>query len=81
MPQYYSQILELLESNGWTGLFEVEILNKEHNDAEQTVRIRLGLKHLTNPGDIVNDYCESRHPLEQIQQDCLRALRTGRTGI
>ena len=33
------------------------------------------------PLEIVNDYREEFNPLEQVQQECLRALRTGRPGL
>jgi hypothetical protein len=78
---YLNQIIELLEENGWGGLFEVTSQEEPGLASGESVQIKLGAGHPTAPGDLVNIYTEGVHPLEQIQQECLRSLRTGRPGI
>ncbi len=73
---YLDRILDLIESNGWSRELQLEILS----DSPTVVRVRLGSDHRSSPGDLVNDYTDGVHPLEQVQQECLRALRTGRIG-
>ncbi len=77
--EFRDQVLELIQANGWEGLFQIELLPK--GDCPTVLRVRLGQNHLVAPLDIVNDYSPSVHGLEQVQQECLRALRTGRAGI
>lgn len=74
--EFLNQILEIIAANGWDGLFQLEVVAKNPT----VVRIRLGDKHQSAPQELVNDYTEGVHPLEQVQQECLRALRTGRIG-
>ena len=76
---YLEQIKELIHSNGWDGQFDIEVI--EESAEAQTIRIRLSERHPTAPCEIVNDYREGMNPLEQVQQECLRALRTGRPGV
>lgn len=78
--RFKEQIEDLIQANGWEGLLTVEPL-LEGNPAAKGVRVKLSSEHSTAPSTIVNDYLEGVHSFEQIQQECLRALRTGRTGI
>ena len=72
---YLNLIDELIRSNGWEDQLLVEWVENS------IVRIRLSQNHPVAPLDIVNDYLEGTHSLEQVQQECLRAIRTGRPGI
>jgi len=86
LSPFANQILELIRENGWEGLLNVEDMPTNHAvpgqvSSGQWVRVSLGTEHRTAPSELVNEYCESIHSLEQIQQECLRALRTGRPGI
>ena len=74
--QYFDQITEVIQANGWEKQLTIELLQPSHG-----VRVRLGKTHPIAPSEIVNDYQEGIHPLEQVQQECLRALRTGSPGI
>jgi hypothetical protein len=73
---FLEQINELILANGWEGQLLVELI-----DSSQIVRIRLNSSHPIAPLEIINDYQEGVHPLEQVQQECLRALRTGSAGL
>jgi hypothetical protein len=77
---FVDRILELLAENGWSESFRVEEI-PPHEGASKLVRVRLSDSHPVGPGDIVNDYIENVHSLEQVQYECLRAVRTGRPGI
>lgn len=76
-----NQIIELLEENGWTGLIVVEQISAPEDESPEVVEVRLADNHSTAPGDLVNVYTDGIHPLEQVQQECLRSLRTGRPGL
>lgn len=71
---FREQIEELLDANGWKGKFVIEDLSPT------SVRLRLKDPHPAEPSGMVGDYTEGTNPLEQVQGECLRALRTGRTG-
>lgn len=73
--QFIIQVNEIIEANGWNDDLRVEEVSNEQ------VRITLGPNHPICPGEFVNDYYQGMTPFEQIQSECLRALRTGRTGI
>ncbi len=77
-PEFLIQIEELLKSNGWSHQFILEVVST--TPGATRVEIRLSKEHAVAPLDIVNCYEEALHPLEQVQQECLRALRTGRPG-
>jgi hypothetical protein len=72
--EYFEQIQELIQANGWEKLLTAECV-------PPYVVVKLGEGHSTAPLEIVNHYAEGVNPIEQIQQECLRALRTGRPGI
>jgi hypothetical protein len=78
---FREQIEEILEANGWEKDVVVETLQEPQPGIPARVRVRLARPHANEPSGIVNDYTDGIHPLEQIQQECLRALRTGRPGI
>jgi hypothetical protein len=75
---YLENIKELISANGWEKQLIVEQISE--NPLVQ-VRISLTPSHSIAPGAIVNEYSEGVHPFEQIQQECLRALRTGSPGL
>jgi hypothetical protein len=77
---YFDQIEDLVKANGWEKVLIVERVSAA-GQSPIMVQIRLQSNHLTAPNAIVNVYVENVHPLEQVQQECLRALRTGRPGI
>ena len=77
---YFDQIEDLIIANGWEKVLIVEWVSAA-GQMPIMVQIRLQSNHLTAPNAIVNVYVENVHPLEQVQQECLRALRTGRPGI
>jgi hypothetical protein len=77
---YFDQIEDLVRANGWEKVLIVERVSAA-GQSPIMVQIRLQSNHLTAPNEIVNVYVENVHPLEQVQQECLRALRTGRPGI
>lgn len=77
---YFDQIEDLVKANGWEKVLIVERVSAA-GQSPIMVQIRLQLNHLTAPNAIVNVYVENVHPLEQVQQECLRTLRTGRPGI
>lgn len=77
--QFLEQIQELFNLNGWENLLIVELVSQS-NDTP-VAAVKLAANHGTAPLDLVNEYTFGVHPLEQIQQECLRALRTGRPGI
>ena len=82
--EFYHQIQELISANGWETQLSLEIIqgvDPSSIGARTTVRVRLPAHHPVSPSEIVNEYTEGVHPLEQIQQECLRALRTGHPGI
>lgn len=68
MSPFAEQVRDLFSANGWEGLLEIEDLGSG--------RIRVKLQD----GSLVNEYTEGVSPLEQVQYECLRALRTGRPG-
>lgn len=70
---FEKQLQELLHFNGWEELILIERI-------ETGFRLKLSPSHRTAPLDIINDYPVGS-PLEQVQQECLRSLRTGRPGI
>lgn len=76
---FLEQILELFEANGWKHQLTTEMISS--SDSASKIRVRLLNNHPIAPSGIVNDYQEGINPLEQIQSECLRALRTGRSGI
>jgi hypothetical protein len=80
---FIAEIEEIIRANGWEGQLIVEALggNPTDSDSRQTVRIKLSSQHSVAPLEIVNEYTDGVHPLEQVQQECLRALRTGYPGI
>jgi hypothetical protein len=80
---YVLQILELIEANGWTAELTLEIIPGERHPATtpEIVRVKLSSNHPISPNGLINEYQEGQHPLEQIQQECLRALRTGHPGL
>jgi len=78
---FKEQIEEVLSANGWEQDLVVETPQQPQPGVPELVRIRLARPHPNEPSGVVNDYTEGVHPLEQIQQECLRALRTGRPGI
>jgi hypothetical protein len=71
---FRAQVEELLDANGWKGKFAIEDLSPT------SVRLRLTDPLPAEPSGMVGDYTEAMNSLEQIQYECLRALRTGRTG-
>ena len=73
---FIQDIEEIIEANNWIGQLEIEPL-----PPSSRVRIRISSSHPFFPSEIVNDYSPEENPLEQLQQDCLRALRTGSSGI
>jgi hypothetical protein len=73
---FIREISELIEANGWSHELKVDWIEED-----QVVRVRLTSQHPISPNEIVNDYREGLHPLEQVQQECLRALRTGSPGL
>jgi hypothetical protein len=75
---YLEQIQDLIQANGWEGQLVLEVLDDVDR---KRVRVRLGEQHPTAPLEVINEYDEFLNPLEQVQQECLRALRTGRPGI
>jgi hypothetical protein len=77
--RFLDQISELIRANGWEGQLKLELLAE--NESAAHVRVRLSQNHPVAPLAIVNEYMEGTHPLEQVQQECLRALRTGSPGI
>ena len=79
MATYEEQICELIRANGWEG--QLSVVDIEPEGGPQKVRVKLSENHPVAPGESVNDYIDGIHPLEQVQQECLRALRTGRPGI
>lgn len=76
---YRDQIEELLSANGWDGKFILEVLPGPPG-SPQVVRVTMKEPHPAEPSGLVNEYNEALNPLEQVQQECLRALRTGRVG-
>lgn len=76
---FLEQIQELLAANGWEKELSLEVLNPEAEG--RTIRIRLPTHHPVSPLEVINEYTEGVNPLEQIQQECLRALRTGHSGL
>ncbi len=75
---FIEQVKELIQANGWENELQIELIS---DSGQSGVRIRLSENHLTSASQLVNEYWEGISSLEQIQQECLRALRTGRTGI
>jgi hypothetical protein len=73
---FLNQVKEIIEANGWENLLVIEILDGNPD----TLRIRLGKEHPIAAMEVVNDYTSGVSSLEQVQQECLRALRTGRPG-
>lgn len=73
---YVQNIQELLEANGWA-----QQLTLEPNETRGIVQIFLPADHPVSPNGLVNEYAPDYSPLEQVQQECLRALRTGHPGI
>lgn len=73
---FIQEISELIEANGWSHDLVVQWVEED-----QVVRIRLSSQHPISPNELINDYREGLHPLEQVQQECLRALRTGSPGL
>jgi hypothetical protein len=78
---FREQIEDVISANGWERDLIVETLQAPGPGIPEQVRVRLVRPHPTEPGGLVNDYTDGVHPLEQVQQECLRALRTGRPGI
>jgi hypothetical protein len=78
---FREQIEEILSANGWEHDVVVETLQEPQPGIPELVRVRLVNPHANEPSGIVNDYTDGVHPLEQVQQETLRALRTGRPGI
>lgn len=76
---FLEQIHELFEANGWKNELTTEMISS--SDSVPRVRVRLVKNHPIAPLGIVNEYQEGINSLEQIQSECLRALRTGRPGI
>ena len=77
---YLDQIQNLLQANGWEQLLLTELVSAA-GVSPVMVQIRLHADHLSAPLEVVNIYVENIHSLEQIQQECFRALRTGRSGV
>ncbi len=83
---FLDEIYDLLQANGWEGQLVLEVLqsstlSQDNGSQRQIVRVLLSQDHPFAPSEIVNEYEEGVHPLEQIQQECFRALRTGRSGL
>lgn len=78
---FREQIEEVISANGWESELVLETLEAAGPGVPERVRVKLLHPHPSEPHGVVNDYTEDVHPLEQIQQECLRALRTGRPGI
>ena len=93
---FLNQILDLIEANGWTRDLVVTELSSSsssssssshsvdpHSPLRPSVRIQIHLSahHSLAPSELVNIYEEGIHSLEQVQQECLRALRTGHSGL
>ena len=78
---FYTQILELVEANGWSGDLVIIELDSSVSDSRVRVQVSLSTHHSVAPSELVNIYDEGIHSVEQVQQECLRALRTGRSGI
>lgn len=77
-PSFIDQIRELVRANGW----EDQLMIEEWGTPSQPViRVRLSAAHPSAPSELVNDYQEGISSLEQVQQECLRAIRTGRPGL
>lgn len=71
-----------MELNGWADRFIVEALSPDQspahwNQAGKTV-VQIRLRDAS--GTVVGVYCEGETQYEQIQSECFRFLRTGRTG-
>jgi len=75
---FLDQINELIRANAWEGQLIVELVP---SSVPSAVRVSLSAAHPTAPSEVINQYVEGLNPLEQVQQECLRALRTGRPGI
>jgi len=72
---FLEDVRDILRSNGWDPVLEAEIIEPD------LVRVRK--KSAKNPpdvDDVVNVYPVGSTPLEQVMQECLRFLRTGRIG-
>jgi hypothetical protein len=78
---FREQIEDVISANGWERDLVIETLQAAGPGVPERIRIRLARPHASEPDGLVNDYTDGVHPLEQIQQECLRALRTGRPGI
>jgi hypothetical protein len=78
---FREQIEDIISANGWDGEVVVETLQAGQPGVPEQVRVKLKTPRPAEPSGVVNDYTDGIHPLEQIQQECLRALRTGRPGI
>ena len=74
--EFLEQIRELISANAW----EKDLI-VEADPAQKMVRIKLTAAHRVEPNALVGEYYEGIQGLEQVQSECLRALRTGRTGI
>lgn len=79
--QYYAQILEMIEANGWLGKFTLSLSEDSEDQTSVRIHVYLSEQHPVAPSELINIYEEGVHSLEQIQQECLRALRTGRSGV
>ncbi len=73
MPNFYDQVLEVIESNHWEKDFEIIKTPKG-------VRIQFQKNHPFYSEILVGEYDQDLVCLEQILNECLRASRTGRTG-
>lgn len=78
---FYTQILEMIDANGWSGQFKVVECSESTVKSPVRIQIYLSEHHPVAPSELINLYEEGVNPLEQIQQECLRALRTGRSGV
>ncbi|HUP56261.1 MAG TPA: hypothetical protein VM598_02335 [Bdellovibrionota bacterium] len=78
---FKEQIEEVISANGWDSQLVVERLPATAPGAPESVRVRMRIPHVAEPSGMVGDYVEGVHPLEQVQQECLRCLRTGHPGI